>query len=162
MKKQLILIRHGKSSWEYEVSDKDRPLKQRGIRDGHLVAAAFKEKMPVIDAVYSSPANRALHTCMIIMRDLAIPFEKLTVTDGLYDFSGEGVMDFVNQLDPELNCVLIFGHNFAFTNVANQWGSVRIDNVPTSGLVQLQSDVDEWKEIRGAKTVNTIFPKYIR
>ena len=119
--KQLILIRHGKSSWEYEVSDKDRPLKQRGIRDGHAVAAAFKEKMPTIDAVYSSPANRALHTCMILMRGLNIPFEKLIITDALYDFSGESIMDFVYQLDPKLNCVLIFGHNFAFTNVANQW-----------------------------------------
>lgn len=160
--KQLILIRHGKSSWEYEVTDKDRPLKQRGIRDGHAVAAAFKGIMPEIDAVFSSPANRALHTCMILMRGLNIPFEKLTITDDLYDFSGEGVMDFVNQLDPQLNCVLIFGHNFAFTNVANQWGSLRIDNVPTTGLVHLKSDADEWREMRDAKTVNTIFPKEVR
>ncbi len=160
--KQLILIRHGKSSWEYEASDKDRPLKQRGIKDGHAVAAAFKEKMPTIDAVYSSPANRALHTCMILMRGLNIPFEKLIITDALYDFSGESIMDFVYQLDPKLNCVLIFGHNFAFTNVANQWGSVRIDNVPTTGLVHLKSDADDWKKMRDAKTVDTIFPKDVR
>lgn len=160
--KELILVRHGKSSWEYEVSDKDRPLKERGIRDAHRVAHAFKENMPEVDAVFSSPANRALHTCIIFLRDLGIPFEKLRITDSLYDFSGEGVMNFVRGFPAEYKRVMIFGHNFAFTNVANQWGDRRIDNVPTSGLVQLHSAANEWSSMGRAETVQTLFPKALR
>lgn len=160
--KELILIRHGKSSWAYEVSDKDRPLKQRGIRDAHRVAAAFKNDMPSIDKVYSSPANRALHTCMIFMRDLGLPLEMLEVTDSLYDFSGESVMQFVGNFNPEFERVMIFGHNFAFTNVANQWGDQHIDNVPTSGLVYLHSEGQDWGAMGNAKTVKTLFPKQLR
>ena len=33
--KTWIMMRHGKSSWELNVSDKDRPLNQRGIDDAH-------------------------------------------------------------------------------------------------------------------------------
>ncbi|MBT8185785.1 MAG: histidine phosphatase family protein, partial [Eudoraea sp.] len=82
--KELILVRHGKSSWEYSVDDKDRPLLERGINDGHLVAKAFKAASVNIDAVYSSPANRALHTCMILVRVLGFPLANCTITNALY------------------------------------------------------------------------------
>lgn len=160
--KELIIVRHGKSSWEYEVSDKDRPLRQRGIRDAHRVSRAYKDALPAIDAVFSSPANRALHTCIIFLRELDIPFDKLQVTDALYDFSGESVMNFVRGFSPEYQRVMIFGHNFAFTNVANQWGDKRIDNVPTSGLVHLRSEATAWSEMGEASTIQTLFPKELR
>lgn len=160
--KELILIRHGKSSWAYEVSDKDRPLKERGIRDAHRVAAAFKVDMPSIDMVYSSPANRALHTCMIFMRELEIPLDKLVVTDSLYDFSGESIVNFVDNFPQKLERVMIFGHNFAFTNLANRWGDKRIENVPTSGLVHLHSDAGDWGSMGESRTVKTLFPKQLR
>ena len=78
--KKLTLIRHGKSSWNYDVSDRDRPLLERGINDAYLVASALKE--PVVDAVFSSPANRALHTCNIFLRVLNIL--QLYIFDNLY------------------------------------------------------------------------------
>ena len=68
--KTLILVRHGKSSWEYSVDDKDRPLKERGVNDGHLISEEFKsQNASTIDAAFSSPANRALHTGMIFLTE---------------------------------------------------------------------------------------------
>ena len=160
--KELILIRHGKSSWEYPVADKDRPLLKRGIVDGHLVAGALKAVALEIDAVFSSPANRALHTCMIVVRDLEYPLAKCNITDALYDFSGDSVVAFVCSLDDHLDRVLIFGHNYAFTEIANSWGSDPISNVPTSGLVHLKFDVDHWANISKGTTVRTIFPKQLK
>ena len=84
--KQLILMRHGKSSWDYDVSDKDRPLKQRGINDAHLVSQTFALHAPSIDFIYSSPANRALHTSMIFVRNLEFDLSRFKVNDMLYDF----------------------------------------------------------------------------
>ncbi|MGY8915204.1 MAG: SixA phosphatase family protein, partial [Flavobacteriales bacterium] len=52
--KTLILVRHGKSSWDYQVDDQDRPLKERGINDGHLVGSAVKSMNISIDAAFSS------------------------------------------------------------------------------------------------------------
>ncbi len=160
--KQLVLVRHGKSSWDYEVGDKDRPLKQRGIDDGHLVSEKFSKKGLEIDAVYSSPANRALHTCIIFLRNLNIPFKDLLLTNELYDFSGGMVMQFVHDLPDSLNTVMIFGHNHAFTEVANSLGDTMIDNVPTTGLVHLKFNTNSWKSIEKGKTEHCIFPKSLR
>lgn len=160
--KNLILVRHGKSSWKYSVSDKDRPLLQRGINDGHLVVNAFKQKNVAIDAVYSSPANRALHTCLIFLRGLQYPFDQFEITNELYDFSGDDVLQFVRTFDDALDTVMIFGHNHAFTHLANALGSTYIDNVPTSGLVHLTFGTDQWRTLGKGTTANTIFPKHLK
>ena len=42
--KTWIMIRHGKSSCELNVSDKDRPLNQRGIDDAHNMGAFLEDQ----------------------------------------------------------------------------------------------------------------------
>ncbi len=160
--KTLVLVRHGKSSWEYAVGDRDRPLLESGINDALLVGSNFGRQGPKIDAVYSSPANRALHTCMIVMGQLGIPFDRLRVTNNLYDFSGESVLRFIRELDDRLHTVMIFGHNHAFTHIANSLGNTYIDNVPTSGLVQLRFDISNWGSVDKGTTKEILFPKQLR
>ncbi|MDT7827307.1 histidine phosphatase family protein [Pricia sp. S334] len=160
--KTLILVRHGKSSWEYSVDDKDRPLKERGIDDGHLVSAELRSQDLSIDAVFSSPANRALHTCLIFLRQLNFPFINFEVTNDLYDFSGESVLKFIQKLDDRFDTVMIFGHNEAFTNVANTLGDSQIEKVPTTGLVQLDFEVNNWSSVTTGKTAQTLFPKKLK
>lgn len=160
--KNLILVRHGKSSWEYSVSDKDRPLLERGINDALLVSNKFHEQAVQIDSIFSSPANRALHTAMIFCRQMYFPLDKFRTTEWLYDFSGDEVLQFVKDLNDTLKTVMIFGHNHAFTHIANSLGNSYIENVPTSGLVHLQFDVDEWSSIVKGTTEHRIFPKQLR
>lgn len=160
--KTLILVRHGKSSWDYAVNDKDRPLQERGIKDVHLVSNTFKTDKMAIDAAFSSPANRALHTCMIFLRQIDFPLNKLKVTTELYDFSGNSVLNFIKNFDNNLKTVLVFGHNEAFTNLANSLGNTYIDNVPTSGLVHLSFEVDNWQAVKKGTTKQTIFPKELK
>jgi len=154
--KKLILVRHGKSSWEYAVGDRDRPLAERGINDALLVSGK------VLSAMFSSPANRALHTATIFVRQLNFSFEKLKIENELYDFSGDEVLKFIRNLKNELDMVMIFGHNHAFTHIANSLGNTYIENVPTSGLVQLEFDVDDWSKVTKGITAQTIFPKQLR
>jgi phosphohistidine phosphatase len=160
--KELILVRHAKSSWEYDVKDADRPLSERGIADAHLIAEALESKINGVQAVFSSPANRALHTCMILMRELGMPLESLAVVKALYDFSGEGVSAHITTLDDTLDKVILFGHNNAMTHIANKWGSKYLENVPTCGVVHLSFPVKSWKEISHGKTQKTIFPKNLK
>ncbi len=160
--KKLILVRHGKSSWEYSVGDKDRPLLERGINDAKLVSSSFVAKRGEIEAIFSSPANRALHTCMIFVRELGFPLHKFQVSDLLYDFSGDYILEFIKELDNDLEKVMIFGHNHAFTHIANSLGNTYIENVPTSGLVELEFDIDDWSKITKGTTVQAIFPKQLR
>lgn len=160
--KNLILVRHAKSSWDYNVSDEKRPLENRGTTDAHLVSQEFKKLSFQPSIIFSSPANRALTTCKIFLKNLEIPDNLLIISHKLYDFSGENVIDFIKNFDKELNSVIIFGHNYAFTSIANRFGSVFIDNLPTSGLVWLQFDMDSWKDIQKGTTKLIIKPKDLK
>ena len=158
----MILMRHAKSSWELEVSDEDRPLQERGIRDAHLVAGHFREQGSKVDFVYSSPAIRALHTAGIFVRGIDHPFDRFRVDASLYDFSGERVREFVGQLHDELGTVALFGHNYAFTSLANAWGDRYIENLPTAGLVHIVFQEDRWSSISTGSIKHLLFPKQLR
>ena len=99
---------------------------------------------------------------MIFLRNLDIPFTNFEVREALYDFSGESLETFIYGLDNSLDKVMVFGHNNAFTYVANSLGNTYIDNVPTAGLVHLQFDADDWGSITKGTTVLTLFPKQLR
>jgi len=160
--KELFLIRHGKSSWELNVSDQDRPLNQRGISDAHLIGSELVNKNLKLDYVFSSSANRALHTATICLGELDYPLEKLSVVSDLYDFTGDKVIHFIKKLNDNLNAVLIFGHNHAFTYIANAFGDQHIENVPTSGFVHLKFQENNWSSITQGSTVKILFPKNLK
>ena len=162
MAKRIVFVRHGKSSWEYQVNDKDRPLKERGISDAHLIGAALRSLELPFEASFSSPANRALHTAMIVLRNLNFDLEKFQVTEALYDFSGGTVLEFLRQLDDRYENVLIFGHNHAFTSLVNMLGDVYLENLPTAGLAVIEAETENWRTLESGKTIKIMVPKELR
>lgn len=160
--KTITLVRHGKSSWEFDVIDYDRPLKQRGIDDSRMVAKELEKRGYVPKVVFSSPANRALSTCEIFLKTLKLSKDQVIIDDVLYDFDGRNVIDFIKKLSNELKEVMIFGHNHAFTSISNIFGDTFIDNLPTSGLVKLNFDIEDWKDLKQGATEFIIIPKDLR
>lgn len=160
--KNIVFIRHGKSSWEHNVSDIDRPLKKRGVNDAYLIANAFKNLNINIDSVFTSPAKRAYSTCIIITKALEIPKNIITINDQLYDFAGQEVINFIQNLETSIDTVLLFGHNNAFTSIINALGNKHINNLPTTGLAIIEFDTDNWKNLSKGKTVQLIYPKSLR
>ncbi|MBQ0733241.1 SixA phosphatase family protein [Aquimarina celericrescens] len=160
--KTLYMIRHAKSSWEFDVSDEKRPLNNRGLKDADLIGKELKTHVKSIDKVLSSPAERAHTTAKIVLSHLDLPESIFSLESNLYDFGGSQVIEVIKNCDDEINSLMIFGHNHAFTSIANMYGSERIDNVPTAGVVVIQFDVEEWKKIKVGKTLLKIYPKSLR
>ncbi len=160
--KIITLVRHGKSSWEFDVSDRDRPLKKRGVNDAILVSDYFKNEGVYPEFIFSSPANRALSTCRIFINQLEFNYKFLQISEELYDFGGHQVIDFIKNLSEDYNNVMIFGHNHAFTSICNIFGDHYIDNLPTSGLVSIEFEVDRWNAIENGRTSLTIFPRDLK
>ena len=160
--KKVILIRHGKSSWEHDVTDRDRPLKARGINDSELISKELGVKGDIPKTIFSIPANRALSTCKIFLKSLDISESEITVVEDLYDFEGQNVINFIKTLPNDVNEVMIFGHNHAFTSISNIFGDTYIDNLPTSGLVKLNFEIDDWKDLKQGITEFVIFPKELK
>ncbi|MGO3181996.1 MAG: SixA phosphatase family protein [Aequorivita sp.] len=160
--KTLYLVRHAKSSWKHDVDDHKRPLKNRGERDGRLVSDKVKTEIDPPQKMISSDATRALSTAQFFKKALDIDDANFETNHDLYDFSGQNVMRIIKSLDDDLDSVMIFGHNHAFTSVVNMLGNRYIDNVPTCGFVMLQFDENKWGDITTGKTVKTIFPRDLK
>ena len=160
--KTLMLVRHAKSSWEHDVDDIKRPLNSRGTEDAPLVANDFKTFGFQPDAIYSSPATRALTTCKLFMDHMHLSKKLLEVKDELYDFGGEKVLRFIASLNDDYKNVMLFGHNPTFTSLINTLGNVRLDNLPTSGLALIEFDVDSWQAVKEGTTQMIITPKDLK
>ena len=102
--KTIYIVRHAKSSWAYEgIADIDRPLKERGINDAHLMSKFLSKKIERPDIFISSVANRALHTSVIFCENFNYPFSNLKIKKELYSFSNGYLVKTVKALDDSFN-----------------------------------------------------------
>lgn len=160
--KNLILIRHAKSSWNAPLHDKDRPLANRGVKDAHLVSANILKHLPKTFIIWSSTAKRAAETAIIFTQNMLCPVESIIFKDDLYTFDEKQLEKIIKSCNNDYDNVILFGHNEAITNFVNKFGDVSIDNVPTSGLVSINFDADDWETINKGKTQKVIFPRDLR
>ncbi|MFL9843284.1 SixA phosphatase family protein [Flavobacterium rhizosphaerae] len=160
--KNLILIRHAKSSWDAPVNDKERPLSTRGINDAHLMAANIEEELPASYIVWSSTALRAKNTAYIFAENLLIPTESIILKDDLYTFDEKALEKVIRNCNDQFDNLILFGHNDAITNFVNIFGSRALKNVPTAGFVHLSFDVKDWKSINRGKTEKVLFPSDLK
>ncbi|MBD3581165.1 SixA phosphatase family protein [Flavobacterium selenitireducens] len=160
--KNLIVVRHAKSSWDAPLRDIDRPLQQRGIMDAHLVSASLVEELPKTFVIMSSPAKRASETAVIFAQNVSYPVESIQYIDELYTFDGRQLENNVRALNNDYDNVILFGHNEAITNFVNKFGDIFIDNVTTSGVVSLTFDSDHWSGIAKGRTRKVLFPRDLK
>lgn len=160
--KTLILIRHAKSSWDFDVIDHERPLSKRGKRDAELIGYKLSELQLVADLILVSDANRTKSTANIILPFLDLATSNAELKHDLYDFSGSGLTRVIKNCDNSIQNLMVFGHNHAITSFVNSYGDKFIDNVPTCGVVIIQFNTDNWKNINDGRTIEVIFPKLIR
>ncbi len=160
--KNLILIRHAKSSWETPIQDIDRPLLQRGIIDAHLVASHIVSHIPKTFMVWSSIAKRASDTALIFAQNICFPIENIIYKKDLYTFDESQLEKVIKSCDNHYESVILFGHNEAITNFVNKFGDSFIPNVPTAGFVSLQFQTNYWNKIDKGKIKKILFPKDLK
>lgn len=146
--KTLVLLRHAKSSWEYPVDDIDRPLSSDGIRRIKKMVKNNKNIFTKTDLIYSSPANRASNTALILLRLIGFDSSKIIFDDKLYTFSASLLENFIYSIPNKYDYVTIVGHNPAFTDIINKFSNKKINNLPTSCWVKIIFDIDNWDNIR--------------
>jgi phosphohistidine phosphatase len=149
--KELLLLRHAKSSWEYLVEDRNRSLTEGGIHRIKKMATASSDVFKDVEAVFSSPANRAMHTACILMHQLNIPFELLALREQLYTFEASHLLNFISSLPDHYSKVICVGHNPAFTAAVCTLSTTQLDHLPTAGWAQIQFEQNEWKHIENGK-----------
>lgn len=145
--KQLILIRHAKSSWDdIGLDDHERPLNKRGERNAPTMGERLKTLGMCPDVVFTSSAVRAVTTAQIICGKLDFSAEEVIRKDDLYLADVPQWLEIIGELDDAWKIVMAFGHNPGLTElVAGVW-RLPILNVPTCGAVVLTFNGGTWKK----------------
>ena len=148
--KTLLLVRHAKSSWDFDVDDFDRPLNQRGRHDAPEMAKRLTKKEIEIDSFVSSPAKRALETATFFVKAYGKKSGDIATVESLYEPTIEDFYKAIEGLDDRFGTVAVFSHNPTITNFANQLTSFTVDEMPTCAVFAAKAYTGKWAQFRSA------------
>lgn len=146
--KLLHIVRHAKSSWDDStLDDFDRPLNDRGNRDAPRMAKRLKESGIHPDLLLTSPAKRALTTCLMMAKVLMIPPENIKQEERLYHADEDQILAILKKVNDHCSSVMVFGHNPGLTEFVNQLMNESIFNIPTCGVAACELKIKSWSEL---------------
>lgn len=163
--KTLYLLRHAKSSWQDpDLGDFDRPLLEKGLKRSKLIIDYLLEHDVKVDLIISSPAARALASAEIFARALNYPIENIRKENKLYFGDADSYYEQFFDVPKHVNSMMLVGHNPSITTFANNFLEKKIDYLPTSGIVSIGLDTDQWEKAGVAKRkVNfVVYPRMFR
>ena len=137
------MIRHAKSSWaDPGQADFDRPLDERGRKDGKRVARWLRASKEHPAFVCSSDAARARATAEFVRDGSDLPKTALVFEHRIYEATTTTLLDVVHGLPDNCPSAALVGHNPGFTEFVNRMiGEAMIDSLPTLGIAILDLGV---------------------
>ena len=145
--KELLFLRHAKSSWEWSVDDRNRPLQPKGIKAISTVAQYWKKDFQAFEAIMSSPAYRALHTATILAHEIGFPLSQVSIKEALYSFNSEDILRQLKQLDDSFSKVILVGHNPAISYAADYLSVKPTPEIKTADWISLTFAQTLWAEV---------------
>lgn len=111
MNRQLLVLRHGKSDWDVDVSDFDRPLKKRGKKAAQRMGAWLREQNLVPDYIVSSPAERAKNTAVILAKVMGLTAKQINYDSRIYAAVLSDLKAVLSDCPAKARRVMLVGHN---------------------------------------------------
>jgi phosphohistidine phosphatase len=161
----LLLLRHAKSDYPQGVADHERPLAPRGEREAKLAGDWLRANAPAVDAVLCSTATRTRQTLARTRIDAPVDY-----VDRLYDATPGAVIEEINKVGPDVETLLVIGHEPTMSAVAlglatadgsNNTAAERISTkFPTSAIAILRTG-EPWDQLTlsGAALVGFHVPR---
>jgi phosphohistidine phosphatase len=159
--KTLYLVRHAKSSWDDpSLNDQQRPLNKRGHKAALLMGERLKQRSVTVEQIVSSPALRALTTARYLADAIAYEQKDIIIERELY-FSGvDEMLALLHDCDPDIESLMLVGHNPDMTSFSNFLCGYHSSNMPTCAISTIQFD-KQWKKIgrEDGTLLNYDYPK---
>lgn len=145
--KNLILLRHAKSSWdEPGLRDFERPLNSRGLRDAPVMGQRLAARGIQPDRVVASTALRARKTASLVAAELGCEGLISHVAE-IYEASLDELLDVVRDLQDADGSVLLVGHNPGMSELVAALLGSPYENLPTCGMISVNFSVGSWRLI---------------
>lgn len=146
--KQLLLVRHAKSSWDnIDLDDLDRPLNKRGKKEATLLGRLLKKNGLIPQLIISSPAKRAYKTAIKMTHELNLPKKNIEENKIIYSGNTPKIIELISSLDKKTDLVLIVGHYPSIMELGNYLTGSNFLKLKTSGFILINLKIKSWKEI---------------
>jgi phosphohistidine phosphatase len=153
MAQQLILLRHAKSVSQFTTSDFNRTLNEKGRKDAPEVSKVFKLLNVQPEIILCSTAIRTKETLALFNMDAPILY-----LDNLYHASASEMLDIILEYQT-YKTIMVVGHNFGISNLANQLSTTGASEMNTCGLYIIE--FPESIELNKGKILHYLSPKTI-
>jgi phosphohistidine phosphatase len=105
----LVLVRHGKSSWDFDVDDHERPLSGRGRRDAEALGRLLDQLSLRPDLVFCSTATRTRQTWEFAKAGGATAAEIQYLREIYHAWVPE-LVTIIRDVPDEIHTLLVLGH----------------------------------------------------
>jgi phosphohistidine phosphatase len=159
--KTLHLVRHAKADSSGSIpKDYYRPLTSQGMMDAARMARNLAESGVNIDTIIASPAERTTRTAEIFADQLKFDSEKVVYHQELYDGRLQEYLAVINKIDESVTEAILVGHNPNISYIAEYLTGEAIGEVPTSGIVSIKFEINNWEEItkKSGKLLSFVSP----
>ncbi len=112
MDKELFIMRHAKSAWDKGVTDKERPLKKRGMSAARRIGDGLKRLGWIPDIILLSPAKRAQQTCKLLALDTPVKID-----NRIYSAQLDDLFAVLGETPEDIKKVMLLGHNPALESL---------------------------------------------
>ena len=148
--KELLILRHAKSSWDFpHLDDHDRPLNKRGLADAPRMGKLIRHEGMVPQRIIASTAERAHTTALLVAKACGFAEEPLA-TPRLYLAGPDEYLDLLSELDGGTGSAMVVGHNPGIEELVEELtGSA--ERMPTAALARIALDLKDWTEIVGPR-----------
>jgi phosphohistidine phosphatase len=155
--KELLLLRHAKSSWATpDQEDIDRPLSKRGRKGAALIATWLAEHDVRPELVLSSSARRTRET-LDLLQDTLGPAVQIQIEPALYLADAGRLLQRVRGIQNDVGSVMVIAHNPGMQDLAIDLAehaagdTTQRENLarkfPTAALARFQLNVKTWKDV---------------
>ena len=153
MNYELILLRHGKSDWNTDESDFNRPITDRGKRGAQHIGVWLAQNGLKPDVVISSPAERARTTAQKMMKAMGETDHYIIYDKRIYEATVNDLLDVLSCVSRDTKRVILVGHNPGLeqllTYLCDKKMAVPADDklLTTAALAHLSLSC-QWKKIK--------------
>lgn len=154
--RSLVIMRHAKAEHVAGVPDTERALTERGRSDATAAGAWLVSHGYQPELVLCSPSRRTRqtwHEVAVGLADAAEPTAPhVRYEADMYHGGVAELLDLIRQLPPEVDTVLLIGHNPVLSELSTRLdpaGVLDSDGLRTAGIAVHRTDRD-WSEWRAA------------
>jgi phosphohistidine phosphatase len=170
--KNILILRHAKSDWgNPSLSDFDRPLSARGLKDAPRMGSVLMKLGCMPDLVVSSPSMRTRQTVALSVLEKGYS-GPVRWDETLYGGTFHDFLQIIRSLPERIERPLLVGHNPGVEDtlallLTRQEGGIHGSSsirVPTAGLAYLDADLYSWDALKPGSCVLRWFliPKLVK